>query len=263
MDNPPAPSTIKSDGDDNIPPQVPPLSLETAESSVDAGLTQADKEAKANQEQLAQCEEFTMKLDNEFYNHHKILIELITESKKLLIKYKTGDNDYYYLGEYISSVLDKPNCNNPTKPYKNYKDFLKDYRPTLKVKIDDKDEEIQLMDFQSVDSLKESIIPFNSGEKYLGDRGRIVGLNLPPLKRPSRPAPRLSGTQRFQDAAREVMKKESQVTEVDRQEKKVDTQEERIEYFGGKKKKKKKKKKRNNKTNRRKKKKNGTKKKRN
>merc|ERR1711871_1940326 len=115
MSNPSAPSTIKSDGDD-IPPQVPPLSLETAKSS----LKQYEKESITNQEQLANCEEFTMKLDNEYYNHHKILIELITESKKLLIKYKTGDNDYYYLGEYISSVLDKPNCNNPTKPYKNY-----------------------------------------------------------------------------------------------------------------------------------------------
>ena len=249
MDIPPAPSTIESPDDKN-PPPVPKLSLSTAESSVDAGLTQADKEAKANQEQLAECEEFTMKLDNDYYNHHKILIELITESKKLLIKYKTGDNEYYYLAEYISSVLDKPNCNNPSKPYKNYTDFLKDYRPTLKVKIDDKDEEIQLMDFQSVDGLKESIIPFNNGEKYLGDRGRIVGLNLPPVKRPTRKAPS------FQDIGKQVIRQQSQVREVDRQQ-------QDIEYFGGKKRKKKKKKKRNNKTNRRKKKKNGTKKKRN
>ena len=175
-----------------------------------------------------------------------------------MIKYKTGDNEYYYLAEYISSVLDKPNCNNPSKPYKNYTDFLKDYRPTLKVKIDNKDEEIQLMDFQSVDGLKESIIPFNSGEKYLGDRGKIVGLNLPPVKdpkkRPTRKAPS------FQDAARQVMRQKSrQVTEVDKQEQ----GDEFDKQFGGKKRKKKKKKKSNNKTNRRKKKKNGTKKKRN
>lgn len=181
MNNPPAPQSSQSENNDNNPPPVPPLTLETAESA----LNQYEQESITNQEQLTNCEEFTMKLDNEYYNHHKILIELITESKKLLIKYKTGDNDYYYLGEYISSVLDKPNCNNPTKPYKNYTDFLKDYRPTLKVKIDDKDEEIQLMDFRSVDDLKESIIPFNSGEKYLGDRGRIVGLKLPPIIRPT------------------------------------------------------------------------------
>ena len=257
MSNPPAPrSKIESTVDDKNPPPLPKLSLGTAESSVDAGLTQADKEAKANQEQLAECEEFTMKLDNEFYNDHKILIELITESKKLLIKYKTGDNEYYYLAEYISSVLDKPNCNNPSQRYKDYTEFLKDYRPTLKVKLDDKEEVIQLMDFKSVESLKEAIIPFNSGEKYLRDRGRIVGLNLPPVivqknKRPTRKAPS------FQDAAREVMKKNSQVTEVDPQERDFG------DKFGGKKRKKKKKKKRNNKTNRRKKKKNGTKKKRN
>jgi hypothetical protein len=262
MDIPPAPTTSKIESestvDDNNPPPLPKLSLGTAESSVDAGLTQADKEAKANKEQLAECEEFTMKLDNEYYNDHKILIELITESKKLLIKYKTGDNEYYYyLAEYISSVLDKPNCNNPSQRYKDYTDFLKDYRPTLKVKLNDKEEVIQLMDFQSVDGLKESIIPFNSGEKYLGDRGKIVGLNLPPVKdpkkRPTRKAPS------FRGAVDKVIRQQSQVREVNQQQKGDDLD----SKFGGKKRKKKKKKKRNNKTNRRKKKKNGTKKKRN
>ena len=263
MNNPRAPTTESQIDDNKLAPPLPALSLSTAENSVDAGLTQADKEAKANKEQLAECEKFTMKLDNEYYNDHKILIELITESKKLLIKYKTGDNEYYYLAEYISSVLDKPNCNNTSQRYKDYTDFLKDYRPTLKVKLDDKEEVIQLMDFKTVEILKEAIIPFNSGEKYLGDRGRIVGLNLPQVidkknKRPNRPAPRLSGKQRFQDATMEVMKKKSQVTEVDPQQ-----NDDFNSQFGGKKKKKKKKKKRNNKTNRRKKKKNGTKKKRN
>lgn len=260
MSNPRAPtSKIESTVDDNNPPgpPVPPLPLNIAESSVDAGLSQIDKEKMADKEQLAECEEFKMKLDNEHYNDHKILIELIRESKKLLIKYKTGDNEYYYLAEYISSVLDKPNCNNPSQRYKDYTDFLKDYRPTLKVKLNDKEEVIQLMDFQSVDGLKESIIPFNSGEKYLGDRGKIVGLNLPPVKdpkkRPTRKAPS------FRGAVDKVIRQQSQVREVNQQQKGDDLD----SKFGGKKRKKKKKKKRNNKTNRRKKKKNGTKKKRN
>tara|TARA_B100001093_G_C26857891_1_gene1028348 strand:- start:7648 stop:8406 length:759 start_codon:yes stop_codon:yes gene_type:complete len=252
MNNPRAPTTESQIDNNKLAPPLPALSLGTAKSSVDAGLSQYQIEAKANQKQLAECEDFKMKLYNDYYNHHKILIELITESKKLLIKYKTGDNEYYYLAEYISSVLDKPNCNNPSKPYKNYTDFLKDYRPTLKVKIDDKDEEIQLMDFQSVDGLKESIIPFNSGEKYLGNRDRIVGLNLPPVKRPNRQAPSLKGV------AKKVIKRQKSIKEVDKQDRDGFDN-----LFGGKKRKKKKKKKRNNKTNRRKKKKNGTKKKRN
>ena len=253
MSNPPAPtSKIESDDNTTTAPPPNPLPSNFKDGYDEAGLTQADKEANASQKQLAECEDFTMKLDNEYYNHHKILIELITESKKLLIKYKTGNNEYYYLGEYIGSILDKPNCNNPSKPYKDYKEFLKDYRPTLKVKLDEKEEEIQLMDFQSVDGLKESIIPFNSGEKYLGDKGRIVGLKLPPVKDPKkRPS--------FRGAVNKVMRSQSQVREVNTQER----GDEFDKRFGGKKRKKKNKKKRNNKTNRRKKKKNGTKKKRN
>ena len=77
MNNPRAPTTESQIDDNKLAPPLPALSLSTAENSVDAGLTQADKEAKANKEQLAECEKFTMKLDNEYYNDHKILIELI------------------------------------------------------------------------------------------------------------------------------------------------------------------------------------------
>jgi len=77
MNNPRAPTTESQIDDNKLAPPLPALSLSTAENSVDAGLTQADKEAKANKEQLAECEKFTMKLEKRLYRLLEELFKLI------------------------------------------------------------------------------------------------------------------------------------------------------------------------------------------